>query len=123
VRPAAAIPLALGLLCLLLAPSAEARAYRAFVGCGADLPEADRSCSIGDAPAAYFKPLRSDVRYTACIRNPAGRVRCRHARASRRRYTWLYVARGSVGRYRVTWFVWGRRVARWHYRMYPEVGA
>jgi len=111
-------------LALLCAPvSAEARAYRAFVGCGAELPEPDRSCSIGDAPAAYFKSLRRGTRYKACIRNPAGRVRCRSARVAQRSYGWLYVARGSVGRYRVTWFVGGKRVARWYYRMHPEIGA
>jgi len=42
---------------------------------------------------------------------------------TRRKYGSLYVARDSVGRYRVTWFVNGRRVARWHYRMHPEIGA
>jgi len=123
-RGLAAVPLALAALTLLCAPaSAEARAYRAFVGCGAGLPEPDHSCSIGDAPAAYFKSLRRGVRYKACIRNPAGRVRCRRARVTRRKYGSLYVARDSVGRYRVTWFVNGRRVARWHYRMHPEIGA
>jgi hypothetical protein len=123
-RGLAALPLALAALALVCVPaSAGARAYRAFVGCAGGLPEPDHSCSIGDAPAAYFKSLRRGVRYKACIRNPAGRSRCRSARVARRTYGWLYVARGSVGRYRVTWFVDGRRVARWHYRMQPEIGA
>lgn len=103
--------------------SAEARAYRAFVGCGADFPEPDHNCSIGAAPAAYFKPFRKAVMYKLCVRNPAQRTRCRTGRAPRRKYDWLYVARGMVGSYRVTWFVKGKRVARWYYWMHPEIGA
>jgi len=117
--------LALATLALLFAAPApvEARAYRAFVGCGADFPEPDHNCSIGDAPAAYLKPFRKAVRYRVCVRNPAGRTGCRRGRAVRRRYDWLYVARGAVGSYRVTWFVGGKRVARWRYRMHPEADA
>jgi hypothetical protein len=123
-RPLTAL-LALAALAMLCAApaSAEARAYRAFVGCGAAFPEPDHACSIGAAPAAYFKSFRRTVRYTVCIRNPEPRTRCRRSRATRGRYDWLYVGRATVGSYQVTWFVRGKRVARWHYWMYPEIGA
>jgi hypothetical protein len=80
-------------------------------------------CSIGAAPAAYLKPFRRAVRYKLCVRNPVGRTRCRGGQAPRRKYDWLYVAREMVGEYRATWFVGGKRVARWRYRMFPEIGA
>lgn len=111
---------ALGLTGTAVPAGAEARAFRAFAGCGVDLPEPDHNCYIGDAPSAYFKPFRKSVRYAICVRNPAGRVNCRKGRARKRRYNSAFVARKMVGRYQVTWFVKGKRVARWYYRLHPE---
>ncbi len=94
-------------------------AYGAYVGCTPAARHGSAKCSLAAKPTTVFRAFRGKhVRYRACIRRPSGDVKCRPGRTGRKGSRSRQRVALSVrpGRYEVTWFVRGDRVARASFR-------
>lgn len=121
-RPRTLIAVALGVALLASAAPASAAdtaAYKHYVGCGLSKKEnPSHACPSNSKKGAFFKSLKDDVFYAVCIKGPTGRSLC----ANRQQATkgGLYVnaiTQTPPGRYEVTWFVDGKRVGLFAFRV------
>ena len=119
--PRTALVLALAALALL-APTATASAADRFVTCVRESPGCSHRFTGGSNPQAFFKDRRrAGTLYRLCLRSPGGQRVCARDRTERRGLGRIVPLRlGSVGRYRVSWFVGGRRVGVWRFRYVRE---
>ena len=99
---------------------ADRPAFRLYVACG-EVAEAEpsRSCRRAAKKGAFFRSNRRSVLYTVCVTFP---TRWRALCAKRQRATKgeLYVNRITsklVGVHRVAWFVKGKRVGVFRFRI------
>jgi hypothetical protein len=117
----AAVVLASGLLATAGQAGAGAAAYQHYVGCGHSLAHhAKRShvCAKSEAKGAFFKSTRGDVIYTVCVKFPSGKNLC--AQAQEAEQGTLYVNKITstiLGRHVVSWFVKGKKVGSWAFRV------
>ena len=102
----------------------SAKTYRGFVSLSGT-PE--RDASQGAAWTLSFRErARGRVRYKTCLKHLGnGTTRCYRRRTPASGRQDLFVARfvndvGGPGRWRARWFVRGRRVAEWKFRVRPE---
>jgi hypothetical protein len=107
---------------LLFAVPTTASAAKRFAGCVAESRGCTHQFSGGSLPVIQFKDRRRDsTPYRLCVRDPVHRVCARRTtgRAGKwhRGATWNI---GAVGKHVATWFVGGKRVARWRFRVGPE---
>jgi hypothetical protein len=120
------------LAAVAVAPAdADAAAYTKYVGCklGKNVPRAHvcrRDTRSATFVGAYFISHRRDVYYTICVTFPGGATRCaRHQPAgpgkngpARRGDIYANkITSFALGPHKVTWFVDGRRVGRWFFRI------
>lgn len=127
------LALALAGLALLgaAAPASGQRtpAYTTFVACGYKLSRPatiDRShfCRPGEVKGAFFRRNVGEpgslVHYTVCVRFDRGGSTCKSGQPARKLGSRLYVNRiinPGPGSHKVTWFVKGKRVGRWFFRV------
>lgn len=112
--------LVVGALLASAAPAgADAAVFRHYVACGVT-PKAkpSHSCPARAKKGAYFKSYRADVRYGICVNFPRGKTLC--AKAQKAKRGTLYVNRITStipGRHTVTWYVKGKRVGFFAFRV------
>jgi ABC-type sugar transport system substrate-binding protein len=103
---------AVGLLAGAVPASADAAAYKHYVGCGlSGKAKQSHTCPKGSKKGAFFKALKGDVFYSICVKFPTGKSLC--AEKQEATQGTLYVNKITstiVGKHRVTWFVEGKRV-------------
>ncbi len=108
-----------GLLASAVPAAAEAAAYKRYVGCGVSRnAEPSHKCPSRSKKGAFFKSNRANVTYTVCVRFPTRRNLC--AKAQKAEQGTLYVNKITStieGRHAVTWFVKGKRVGRFIFRV------
>lgn len=109
-----------GALLASAAPAgAGAAAFRHYAACGvAPKSEPSHSCPARAMKGAYFKSPRADVRYGICVDFPRGKTLC--AKGQKATRGTLYVNRITStlkGRHTVTWYVRGKRVGFFAFRV------
>lgn len=111
--------LATAALAGLAPPSAGAAAYRHYVACGLKAKaKPAHVCSRGAQKGAFFRSTRRDVHYTICMRLPRGRSICAKGQEANQGTLYVNKITSSVpGRHRVTWFVKGKRVGAFVFRV------
>jgi hypothetical protein len=122
VRIFAAAVLGSALLATAAPASADAAAFRHYVACGTSAnAKPSHVCPRAGGKGAFFRSNRADVFYKICVRFPRGgprRVICAGQQEAEKGS--LYVNRITTnvpGRHRVTWFVKGRRVGSFFFRV------
>ncbi len=114
-----AVLLGVALLATAAPASAKAAAYTHYVACGVS-PNAKPShvCPKSSKKGAFFKSINADVFYTVCVKFPSGKNLC--AQAQQATTGTLYVNKitsNIPGKHRVTWFVKGKRVGPFVFRV------
>lgn len=106
-------------LTALAPPGAGAAAYRHYVACGlGSKAKPAHLCARGAKKGAFFKSTRSDVHYTICMRVPRGRSLCATEQEANQGTLYVNKITSSVpGRHRITWFVKGKRVGTFLFRV------
>lgn len=103
---------AVGMLAVAVPASADAAAYKHYVGCGLSgkAKQAD-SCPKGSKKGAFFKSLKGDVFYSICVQFPAGKSLCADKQEATQGTLYVNKITSTIpGRHKVTWFVEGKRV-------------
>jgi hypothetical protein len=98
---------------------AEGAAFRKYVACGtSEKAKPSHVCPKRSKKGAFFRSHRADVRYSVCVRFPTGKNLC--AKAQKAEQGTLYVNKITStipGKHRVTWFVKGKRVGAFFFRV------
>jgi hypothetical protein len=96
-----------------------APAYKHYVACGAtEKATPSHACPKKSKKGAFFKSLNGDVSYSVCVKFPTGKNIC--AKAQKAEQGTLYVNKitsNIPGVHRVTWFVAGKRVGSFAFRV------
>ena len=118
-RTLATIGLSATLLLAGVPASAAGAAYSHYVGCGlTKAAKPAHACAKSSKKGAFFESRKADVLHSVCLKPPAGRTLC--ANAQRARAGQLKVNRITAttpGRYVVTWFVDGKHVGSFAFRV------
>lgn len=108
---------------LLLASAApagaEAAAYKHYVGCGLSRKAAPKHvCPKGSKKGAFFKSFKRDVNYSVCVRFPTRKSLCAKAQEADQGTLYVNKITSTIpGKHRVTWFVKGKKVGRFVFRV------
>lgn len=99
--------------------TAGAAAYKHYVGCGISRNATpSHVCPKKSKKGAFFKSLKGDVNYSVCVKFPSGKNLC--AKAQKATQGTLYVNKVTStipGKHRVTWFVEGKQVGSFVFRV------
>lgn len=114
-----AVLLGAALLATAAPASAQAGAYTHYVACGVSQKASPaHSCPKGSKKGAFFQSKSADVFYSVCVKFPTGKNLCaNHQQAT---VGTLYVNKitsNIPGKHRVTWFVGGKRVGLFVFRV------
>lgn len=115
--------IAVGLLAAAVPASSSAAAYVHYVACGLSGKEKpSHSCPAGSKKGAFFKSTKRGVSYSICVRFPNGKSLCAQAQpqSADPQQGVLYVNKITStirGLHRVTWFVEGKRVGAYYFRV------
>jgi hypothetical protein len=94
-------------------------AYVHYVACGvSEKATPSHSCPKKSKKGAFFKSLDGNASYSVCVRFPTGKNIC--AKAQEAEQGTLYVNKITTnipGKHRVTWFVAGKRVGSFAFRV------
>ena len=119
VKALVATVVATGLLASAAPATAGAAAYKHYVACGISKnAHPSHVCPKGSKKGAFFKSLEADVSYSVCVRFPSGKNLC--AKAQKAEQGTLYVNKITStipGKHRVTWFVGGKKVGAFVFRV------
>ena len=110
---------AVALLASAAPASARAGAYKHYVACGlAAKAKPKHVCPRGGSKGAFFRSNKADVFYTICVKFPTGKNLCaRHQRAIRGTLYVNKITSNIPGRHKVTWFVEGKKVGSFVFRV------
>jgi ABC-type sugar transport system substrate-binding protein len=110
-----AMLLGVALLATAAPAAAKAAAFSHYVACGSsklsDKSNPSHSCSKASRKGAFFQSNDADVYYSVCVKFPTGKNLC--AKAQKATVGTLYVNKitsNIPGKHKVTWFVGGKRV-------------
>jgi hypothetical protein len=108
----AAVLVATGLLASAVPASADAAAYKHYVGCGISRNATpSHVCPKGSKKGAFFKSLKGDVNYSVCVKFPTGKNICAKAQPATQGTLYVNKITSNIpGKHRVTWFVEGKRI-------------
>ncbi len=119
-KTVAAVLLAAALLVSAIPASGATPAYKHYVACGvSQKAKPAHVCPKKSKKGAFFKSLQADVSYTVCVRFPTKKTICTEERQEAEQGT-LYVNKitsNIPGKHRVTWFVSGKRVGVFIFRV------
>jgi hypothetical protein len=108
-----------GMLATAIPASASAAAYKHYVGCGISRHAKPKHvCPKQSKKGAFFKSLKGDVTYTVCVKFPSGKNLCAQAQEAERGTLYVNKITSTIpGKHRVTWFVKGKRVGSFVFRV------
>lgn len=115
----AAASLVGGLLIGMVPASASAAAYKHYVGCGISRNATpSHVCPKGSKKGAFFKSLKGDVSYSVCVKFPSGKNLCAQKQEAEQGTLYVNKITSTIpGKHRVTWFVEGKRVGSFVFRV------
>ena len=99
--------------------SAGAVAYKHYVACGVSQnAKAKHKCPKKAKKGAFFKSLHGDVNYSVCVKFPTGKNICAKAQPAKQGTLYVNKITSNIpGRHRVSWFVEGKRVGVFFFRV------
>ena len=109
-----------GLLVGAAAPAtAGAAAYKHYVGCGISRKASpSHVCPKKSKKGAFFKSLKGDVNYSVCVKFPSGKNLCAQAQKATQGTLYVNKVTSTIpGKHRVTWFVEGKKVGSFVFRV------
>jgi hypothetical protein len=108
-----------GLLIGAVPATASAAAYKHYVGCGVSRNATpSHVCPKGSKKGAFFKSLKADVNYSVCVKFPSGKNLCAKAQEATQGTLYVNKITSTIpGKHRVTWFVEGKRVGSFAFRV------
>lgn len=108
-----------GLLASVVPASADAAAYKHYVGCGISRNAApSHACPAGSKKGAFFKSVKADVSYTVCVKFPSGKNLCAQAQEAEQGTLYVNKITSTIpGRHVVSWFVKGQKVGTFFFRV------
>ncbi len=114
-----AVLVATGLLASAAPATAGAAAYKHYVGCGISRNATPAHvCPKGSKKGAFFKSLQRSVVYSVCVRFPNGKNLCAHAQKATQGTLYVNkITSVAPGMHRVTWFVEGKKVGSFAFRV------
>jgi len=114
-----AVLAAIAAIACLTPASAGAAAYRHYVACGiAETARPSHRCPKRGKKGAFFKSLKKDVRYSICVRFPTKKHICAKAQQAEAHVLYVNKITSNIpGKHRVTWFVSGKRVGAFTFRI------
>jgi len=115
----AATAVVVGLLLSAVPASADAAAYKKYVGCGTSRnAEPAHKCPAGSKKGAFFRSNNADVRYTVCVRFPSRKNLCAQAQEADQGTLYVNKITSTIpGVHTVTWFVKGKKVGTVRFRI------
>jgi hypothetical protein len=119
----AVMVLAAGLLVTAVPATASAAAYKHYVSCGLSRnAEPAHACPKKAKKGAFFESSKKAVYYTVCVKFPSGKTLCANHQPQKEapEEGTLYVNKitsAIPGRHVVTWFVEGKKVGSWAFRV------
>lgn len=114
-----AMLLAVALLAGATTATAGAAAYRHYVACGVSQnAKPAHKCPKGAKKGAFFKSLHGDVNYSVCVKFPTGKNICAKAQPAVQGTLYVNKLTSNIpGKHRVTWFVEGKRVGSFVFKV------
>jgi hypothetical protein len=109
-----------GLLAAAAVPAtAGAAAYKHYVGCGISRnAKPAHVCPKKAKKGAFFKSLKGDVNYSVCVKFPSGKNLCAQAQEAKQGTLYVNKVTSTIpGKHRVTWFVEGKKVGSFVFRV------
>ena len=99
--------------------SAGAVAYKHYVGCGiSQNAKPAHKCPKKSKKGAFFKSLNGDVNYSICVKFPTGKNICAKAQPAKQGTLYVNKITSNIpGLHKVTWFVEGKRVGAFLFRV------
>ncbi|HVY95776.1 MAG TPA: hypothetical protein VHA54_02340 [Solirubrobacterales bacterium] len=115
----AAVVVATGLLASAVPATAGAVAYEHYVGCGISRnAKLSHVCPKGSKKGAFFKSLKADVVYSVCVKFPSGKNLCAQKQEATKGTLYVNKVTSTIpGRHQVTWFVGGKKVGTFVFRV------
>ncbi len=115
----AAVLVATGLLAGAVPATAAAAAYKHYVGCGISRNATpSHTCPKGSKKGAFFKSLKADVVYSVCVKFPSGKNLCAQKQEATQGTLYVNKITSTIpGKHRVTWFVEGKKVGSFVFRV------
>jgi hypothetical protein len=108
-----------GLLASAVPATAGAAAYKHYVGCGISRNATpSHVCPKKSKKGAFFKSLNGDVNYSVCVKFPSGKNLCAQAQEAVQGTLYVNKVTSTIpGKHRVTWFVEGKKVGSFVFRV------
>ena len=120
-----AVLVATGMLAVAVPASAGAAAYRHYVGCG--ISRNAKPSHVCPREGQEGRVLQSQgiegrenpyTYYTVCVRFPSGKSLCAHSQKAKRGTLYVNKITSTIpGKHRVTWFVKGKKVGSFVFRV------
>ena len=94
-------------------------AFRRYVACDTVIEaRASRRCRVKDSPGAFFRSNRRSVRYSVCVKFPTGKALCARKQTAKKGELYVNsITTQMVGVHTVTWFVKGKKVGQYRFRV------
>ena len=114
-----AVLLAIALLASAVPASAGAAAYKHYVACGVSQnAKAKHKCPKKAKKGAFFESIQADVNYSVCVKFPTGKNICAKAQPAVQGTLYVNKITSNIpGKHRVTWFVEGKQVGSFAFRV------
>ncbi|HEV7481711.1 MAG TPA: hypothetical protein VGO13_01290 [Solirubrobacterales bacterium] len=115
-----AVMVVTGLLAAAAVPAtAGAAAYKHYVGCGISRNATpSHVCPKKAKKGAFFKSLKGDVNYSVCVKFPSGKNLCAQAQEAKKGTLYVNKVTSTIpGRHQVSWFVEGKKVGSFVFRV------
>ena len=120
-RPKTIIAVLTGIALLASAApaTAEAAAYKHYVACGhSQNAKPAHSCPKPSKKGAFFKSLKADVFYTVCVKFPTKKNLCAPRQVAEQGTLYVNKITSNIpGKHRVSWFVEGKRVGSFIFKV------
>jgi hypothetical protein len=109
----------IALLASVTTASAGAAAFKHYVACGVSKnATAAHKCPKASKKGAFFKSLKGDVNYSVCVKFPTGKNICAKAQPATQGTLYVNKITSNIpGKHRVSWFVEGKRVGSFIFRI------
>lgn len=99
--------------------STGSAAYKHYVGCGVSQnAKPSHLCPKKSKKGAFFKSLKGDVVYSVCVKFPSGKNLCAQKQEATKGTLYVNKVTSTIpGKHRVTWFVEGKQVGSFVFRV------
>lgn len=115
----AATGLGIALLASASPAAAEGAAFKHYVACGlSENAKPSHVCQKARLKGAFFQSNRGDVFYSVCVKFPGKKSLCRPKQEAKQGQLYVNKITSNIpGEHKVTWFVNGKRVGSFTFRV------